>query len=558
MTSLLLPLLTAYSGFARHRFIRQTQQPLEAQDRFLQTLLRVQQQTELGQQFRLAEIHTIEQFRDRVPIWSYSDYEPYVERVVQGERGVLNPDPVVYLSLTSGTTGKQKWVPVTRRFQQSLQKSNLVSIGFALEALRSRGRSFGKILTTNSARLQGVTDGGIGYGPVTVGSLRMGKLTFEQTFTLPYRVLEIGDSLSRHYVALLFALRNPQLRGLVSNFPMLVLRTCQYLEKYAEDLLRDLSTGSMASWLNLEPEMRQQLSQRWSAAPGRAAQLEHCLRQHGRLTPAVAWPELSFVVTARGGTSNFYFERFPEYFGDTPIFGGIYGSAEATFGICHDFNQDGCILALNSGFFEFVPQDQWLAEQPQTLLPTEVKVGEYYRILVTSYSGFYRYDIGDVVEVVGFYSKTPLIVFRHRRGGLLSSTTEKTTEFHATQAMQAVLQEFDLALDDFCLTLADQEFPAPYLVNIELSPGYELNQPQAFLARFEYWLQQVNNPYGTVRQDQVPPPRLRILAPGSFATVRQRYLAKGMPDSQLKIPHISEDRTLLAGLEVQQEINLSS
>lgn len=558
MISPLLPLLTAYSSFAKNRFVHQTQHPLEIQDQFLQTLLRVQQQTELGRQFHLAEIRTIDQFRDRVPIWSYNDYEPYVERVVAGERGVLNPDPVVYLSLTSGTTGKQKWVPVTRRFQQSLQKSNLISIGFALAALRSRGRSFGKILTTNSARLQGVTESGIGYGPVTVGSLRMGKLTFEQTFTLPYRVLEIGDSLSRHYVALLFALRNPQLRGIVSNFPMLVLRTCQYLDKYAEDLLRDLATGSLADWLNLEPEIRQQLSHRWSAAPERAARLEQQLRHHNRLTPAVAWPDLSFVVTARGGTSNFYFEQFPQYFGDTPVFGGIYGSAEATFGICHEFDQDGCILALNSGFFEFVPQDQWLAAQPQTLLPTEVKVGEYYRILVTSYSGFYRYNIGDVVEVVGFYGKTPLIVFRHRQGGLLSSTTEKTTEFHATQAMRAVLQEFNLALDDFCITLADQEFPAPYLVNIELVPGQVLVEPQTFLARFEHWLQEVNHPYGTVRQDQVPPPRLRLLAPGSFATVRQRFLAKGMPDSQLKIPHISEDRTLLSGLRVEQEVSLLS
>jgi len=38
---------------------------------------------------------------------------------------------------------------------------------------------------------------------------------------------------------------------------------------------------------------------------------------------------------------------------------------------------------------------------------------------MTNYSGFYRYDIGDVVEVLGFYEQAPLLVFRHRRGGLL-------------------------------------------------------------------------------------------------------------------------------------------
>ncbi|MDN8705136.1 GH3 auxin-responsive promoter family protein, partial [Staphylococcus aureus] len=76
----------------------------------------------------------------------------------------------------------------------------------------------------------------------------------------------------------------------------------------------------------------------------------------------------------------------------------------------------------------------------------EVKPGERYRILLTNYSGFYRYDIGDVVEVLGFYEQTPLIVFRYRRGGLLSSTSEKTTEFHVTQVMQALQQEFGLLL----------------------------------------------------------------------------------------------------------------
>jgi len=38
--------------------------------------------------------------------------------------------------------------------------------------------------------------------------------------------------------------------------------------------------------------------------------------------------------------------------------------------------------------FEFIPEGQWEAEHPKTLLATEVKVGEHYRILMTNYSGF--------------------------------------------------------------------------------------------------------------------------------------------------------------------------
>ena len=234
----------------------------------------------------------------------------------------------------------------------------------------------------------------------------------------------------------------------------------------------------------------------------------------------------------------------------------IYASAEGTFGVCPDLNKDGNVLAIETGFFEFIPEDQWEAEHPKTLLATEVKAGKLYRILMSNYSGFYRYDIGDVVEVLGFYNTAPLLVFRYRNGGLLSSTTEKTTEFHATQVMKALQQEFSIPLEDFCITLSENEFPAHYLVNIELARGYTLSNPQVFLVSFDLKLKEINTYYGFRRRDQVPPPRLRILAPGSFAIVRQRQLLRGIPDYQLKFPHISEDRNFLAELTVEQEIRL--
>jgi hypothetical protein len=183
-------------------------------------------------------------------------------------------------------------------------------------------------------------------------------------------------------------------------------------------------------------------------------------------------------------------------------------------------------------------------------------VGEKYRILVTNYNGFYRYDIGDVVEVVGYWEQAPILTFRHRLGGLLSSTTEKTTEFHATQVMRLLQQDFNLSLENFCITLSDRETPPAYLVNIELSPGYILHDPQAFLAQFDRKLKEIHTSYQVRRRDQVPPPRLRVLAPGSFAAVRQRLLLHGIREFHLKFPHISEDRQFLAGLTVEQEVRL--
>jgi hypothetical protein len=555
MSTLMLALAAAVSEHVKTRFIRKTHQAVAVQDTFLRTLLQAHCQTEFGRELGLADIKTIDQFRDRVPILPYSHYEPYIDRIAKGERNILTPDPVIYLSLTSGSTGKQKLIPITPRSRRLRSRVNQVSAGFIAEAAKRYQRPLGKMLLTSSLQLVGHTSSGIPYGPISVGDLRLNSTLYRQAFAHPFDALKPAESLARHYVCLLFALADPHTRVIGANFPVLALRLADYLESYADDLIHDLKTGEIASWLNLEPELRAKLERQWFPNPKRAAELRHILKTEGHLTPRSAW-NLSLLITARGGTSDFYFERFPAYFGDTPIFGGLYASCEAAFASCYDFNQDGAILAIDTAFFEFIPEDQWHISQPKTVLACEVIPGQRYRILVTNYNGLYRYDIGDVVEVLGFYNQAPIIVFRHRLGGMLSSTTEKTTEFHATQVMQQLQQEFHLSLENFCITLSEQEIPPHYLVNIELAPGSQLPNPVSFIHQFDRHLKTFHRSYAIKRTDQIPPPHLRILAPGSFAILRQRLLQRGIPESQLKFPHISNDRQFLAGLPIEQEVEM--
>jgi hypothetical protein len=134
---------------------------------------------------------------------------------------------------------------------------------------------------------------------------------------------------------------------------MLILRTCQFLEHYAEALIADIKRGAIAEWLLLPSNLRLTLEQRCHLNPQRADELTAIFSQYGCLTPKVAWPKLSDVTTARGGTSNFYLKSFPEYFGEIPLFGEVYGTVEVTFSVCYDFNQDGGILALECGVCPF-------------------------------------------------------------------------------------------------------------------------------------------------------------------------------------------------------------
>ena len=44
---------------------------------------------------------------------------------------------------------------------------------------------------------------------------------------------------------------------------------------------------------------------------------------------------------------------------------------------------------------------------------------------------------------------------------------------------------------------------------------------------------------------------------GSFDIIRQRQIEKGIPDYQLKFPHISEDRNFMDGLTAIEEVQLT-
>jgi hypothetical protein len=556
MGNLVVSALGAIARQSRMQFLQKLSRAEDVQAQFLKTFLKTHQDTRFGQEHRIGDIQTVEEFRSRIPVQSYAGFAAYTEQMANGEENVLVPDPLIYFNISSGSTGQKKLIPVTKRSRKYIGKASRVAMGCVSHAAWKANVPLGKMLFPLSVNDHGKTPTGIAYAPVSTSDLKLMDFVSRQLFANPFEAFQIRDTDSRYYICLLFALRNENLRIISATFPVLALQMCDYLDRYAESLIHDIKTGDFASWLKLDPSLRQVLERAWSAAPQRAAHLDRVLHTYGRLTPQLAWPHLSFMVTARGGTSNFYFDHFPEYFGQLPIFGGTYSCAEGVLGIHREFGTDSVFPAIESAFLEFIPEDQWDAVSPKTLLLSEVQPGQQYRIVFTNYSGFYRYDLGDIVEIDSFTHQAPLMIFRHRRGNVISSSTEKTTEAHVIEVMQRLQREFNVSLENFCITLGKDRVPAPYLVNIEVSPKASLPNLQQFLQAFDSEMKDVQKFYAIKRKDQIPTPRLRILAPGSFEQVRQQMLQRGIAEAQLKFPHVTEDRNWLDGVTVTQEVGM--
>ncbi|HHG86399.1 MAG TPA: hypothetical protein ENJ82_16730, partial [Bacteroidetes bacterium] len=71
--------------------------------------------TDWGKQYGYSEMDSIRQYQEQVPISSYEDLFPHIERTLKGEKNVLWPGDIRWFSKSSGTTNdKSKFIPVSQ------------------------------------------------------------------------------------------------------------------------------------------------------------------------------------------------------------------------------------------------------------------------------------------------------------------------------------------------------------------------------------------------------------------------------------------------------------
>ena len=88
--------------------------PVEIQNETLLSLLNNAENTEWGIKYDYANISSVEDFKNTVPLQDYEDIKPFVDRLRSGETDLLWPGEVKWFAKSSGTTcDKSKFIPVT-------------------------------------------------------------------------------------------------------------------------------------------------------------------------------------------------------------------------------------------------------------------------------------------------------------------------------------------------------------------------------------------------------------------------------------------------------------
>jgi hypothetical protein len=97
--------------------------PRRAQERILFRFLRRNAGSDYGRKFGYANIKSIGQFQERVPIVAYDDLEPWIDRIGRGSPGVLTTEPVLFLEKTSGSSNAAKYIPYTKSLLREFRET---------------------------------------------------------------------------------------------------------------------------------------------------------------------------------------------------------------------------------------------------------------------------------------------------------------------------------------------------------------------------------------------------------------------------------------------------
>ena len=103
-----------FAKIATRKVFKWAEKPHKTQEKVFKHLLSEGGKTAFGKDHNFKEINSYHDFKSKVPLRTYEDLQPYINRITQGEESVLWPGKPLYLAKTSGTTAGTKYIPITK------------------------------------------------------------------------------------------------------------------------------------------------------------------------------------------------------------------------------------------------------------------------------------------------------------------------------------------------------------------------------------------------------------------------------------------------------------
>ena len=325
--------------------------PNEVQEELLHNLLTSSENTVIGRKYDFASINSYQTFAERVPIATYEELQPLIERTRQGEQGVFWETPIKWFAKSSGTTNaKSKFIPVSNE---------------ALEDCHYKGSKDLLCLYLNNNE-----DSELFLGK----SLRLGGSS---------QIYENNNTFFGDLSAIL--IENMPIWAEFSSTPSSKTSLMSEWETKIAAIINETKNENVTSFAGVPSWM--------------LVLMNKVLEDTGKGNLLELWPNLE--VYFHGGVSfSPYKEQYKKILPSKDFkYYEIYNASEGFFAIQDLNNSSDLLLMLDYGiFYEFIPMDTFDTPNQKVIRLADVELNKNYAIVITTNSGLWRYLIGDTVR----------------------------------------------------------------------------------------------------------------------------------------------------------------
>ncbi|MBA0802537.1 hypothetical protein Gohar_012820 [Gossypium harknessii] len=402
-------------------------------------------------------------------------------------------------------------------------------------------------------------------------------------FTSPDQAILCNDSNQSMYCQLLAGLvHRHQVMRLGAVFASALLRATSFLERKWAQLCNDIRTGHLDLSI-IDPACRSAMMSILSSPnPDLADEIESiCSRPSWKGILCHLWPRAKYIEAVVTGSMAQYIPPLEYYSaGKLPLVCTMYASSECYFGvnlkpIC-DPAEVAFTLLPNMGYFEFLPlgengalamdiDEEEAVPNDRLVDLVNVKVGSYYELVVTTFSGLYRYRIGDVLQVTGFHNQAPQFRFICRRNVVLSVDNDKTNEedlHRSITTAKKLLEPYNALLVEYTSYADTSSVPGHYVLFWEIQMVDSATSIDAKLLQeccvtveeeLDYVYRQCRS-----QEKTIGPLEIRVVQPGTFEALMDLFISQGGSINQYKTPRCIKSSTALKLLNSHALASFSS
>ena len=466
--------------------------PIDVQNEVFKKLISAAKDTEWGKKYDYKTISSISDFQSRVPISSYEDIKPLIDRLRKGEQNILWPEDINWFAKSSGTTAdKSKFIPVSPS---------------ALEECHYKGGKDMLAIYFNLYPNSGLFNG---KGLVMGGSRN---------------ILEVSNTTYIEGDLSAILMQNLPFWAQFKRTPSLTIALMDEWENKLELMAESTMNHNVTSLSGVPSWM--------------LVLLRKILKKSGKQNLHEIWQNLEAFF--HGGIN---FEPYREQYNsiispEKMAYSDTYNASEGFFAIQDQRDSTDLLLMLDYGiYYEFLPISDISNIKMKPLQLRDVEIGVNYAMIISTNAGLWRYQIGDTVKF------TSLEPFRVRITGrvknFINAVGEEIIIDNAEKAFSIACAKTGATITEYTAAplFKDDEVRHQWLIEFENEP----ENHDFFNEAFDNALKSLNSDYEAKRYHNLvlKPPQILSLKAGTFYKWMKKRNKLG---GQNKVPRLSGSR----------------